>query len=105
MSQSLHTYIVGTMVFATKRRMFVSGIARYQLIAAVSAPGSPIAPASRSAEAGKGREPNCLMPSAVACSAQSPQSGWGYHPLAGECGISKPGSRPTNTPRVSADLP
>jgi hypothetical protein len=30
MSPSLHTYIVGTVVFATKRRMFVSGIARYQ---------------------------------------------------------------------------
>lgn len=66
MSPSLHTYIVGTVVFATKRRMFVSGIARYQLMAAVSAPGSPIAWASRSAEVGKGREGYrtvyCLVP-------------------------------------------
>src|ERR1700691_5558672 len=52
MSWSLHTYSVGTETFWLIARGFDSGIARYQLIAAVRAPGSLIARASRSAAAG-----------------------------------------------------
>ena len=48
-SPSLHTYIVGTVIFSPTPRRSVSGIARYQLRPAVSTPGSAIARASQSA--------------------------------------------------------
>ena len=46
MSPSLQTNIVGTVTFLPASRMSLSGIARYQFSADVSAPGSAIAFAS-----------------------------------------------------------
>src|ERR1700753_4268885 len=50
-SWSLHTYSVGTETFWLTARGLDNGMARYQLIAAVRAPGSLMPRASRSAAA------------------------------------------------------
>jgi hypothetical protein len=52
MSPSLQMNIVGTVTFLPASRASLSGTARYQLSAAVSAPGSVMAFASASANAG-----------------------------------------------------
>ncbi len=60
MSPSLDTYIVGPVIFSPTPRRSDSGIARYQLRAAVSTPGSATARASRSAASEGGLAFDCM---------------------------------------------
>jgi hypothetical protein len=75
MSPSLQMNIVGTVTFLRTSRTSLSGIARYQLSAAVSAPDSAIACASASANAGA----RCALDSANPDNVKVPRPRFKYH--------------------------